>query len=93
MLAINIEKISGACGRLLCCLKYEDDVYTQEKLRFPKLGSRVKYDNKIVKVIGLNIISDLVKIDYEGNVSFVPLDEIKLLPPKDKEKKNESRSN
>lgn len=91
MLAINIDKISGSCGRLLCCLKYEDETYSQEKQRFPKIGSRVKYDNKIVKVVGLNIISDLVKIDYDGNVSFVSLKEIKRLPSKDKERHNEQR--
>ncbi len=83
MLAINIDKISGACGRLLCCLKYEDDIYTAEKQRFPKIGTRVKYEDKIVKVTGLNVISDLVKIEHDGNVSFVSLNEIKILPPKD----------
>ena len=46
MLAINIEKISGACGRLMCCLKYEDEVYTIEKQRFPKIGSKVRYEDK-----------------------------------------------
>ena len=90
MLAINIDKISGACGRLLCCLKYEDDTYTKEKQRFPKIGSKVKYDNKIVKVTGLNVISDLVKIEHDGNISFVSLDEIQILPPR--EHKHESRS-
>lgn len=89
MLAINIDKISGACGRLLCCLKYEDSTYTEEKKRFPKIGSKVKYDNHIVKVVGINVISDLVKIDYDSNILFVGLDEIKKLPQKDK--KNESR--
>lgn len=90
MLAINIDKISGACGRLLCCLKYEDDTYTKEKQRFPKIGSKVKYDNKIVKVTGLNVISDLVKIEHDGNISFVSLDEIQILPPR--EHKHEPRS-
>ncbi|RGO14704.1 PSP1 domain-containing protein [Coprobacillus cateniformis] len=89
MLAINIDKISGACGRLLCCLKYEDEAYTIEKRRFPKIGSRVRFEDKIVKVIGLNVISDLVKIDYDGNISFVSLSDIKILPPKDH--KNEQR--
>ncbi len=37
MLAINIEKISGACGRLMCCLKYEDEVYSLKKNVFLKL--------------------------------------------------------
>lgn len=90
MLAINIDKISGACGRLLCCLKYEDDTYTKEKQRFPKIGSKVKYDNKIVKVTGLNVISDLIKIEHDGNISFVSLDEIQILPPR--EHKHEPRS-
>lgn len=90
MLAINIDKISGACGRLLCCLKYEDDTYTKEKQRFPKIDSKVKYDNKIVKVTGLNVISDLVKIEHDGNISFVSLDEIQILPPR--EHKHEPRS-
>lgn len=90
MLAINIDKISGACGRLLCCFKYEDDTYTKEKQRFPKIGSKVKYDNKIVKVTGLNVISDLVKIEHDGNISFVSLDEIQILPPRDH--KHEPRS-
>ena len=90
MLAINIDKISGSCGRLLCCLKYEDDTYTKEKQRFPKIGSKVKYDNKIVKVTGLNVISDLVKIEHDGNISFVSLDEIQILPPR--EHKHEPRS-
>ena len=90
MIAINIDKISGACGRLLCCLKYEDDTYTKEKQRFPKIGSKVKYDNKIVIVTGLNVISDLVKIEHDGNISFVSLDEIQILPPR--EHKHEPRS-
>ncbi|MFQ6792463.1 MAG: stage 0 sporulation family protein [Thomasclavelia sp.] len=78
MLAINIDKISGACGRLMCCLKYEDDVYSLEKQRFPRIGSRVRYEDREVKVLGLNIINDLVKIDNNGAVIFVKLDEIKF---------------
>ena len=91
MLAINIDKISGACGRLLCCLKYEDETYKEEKKRFPKIGSKVKYEDKIVKVVGLNVISDLLKVEYEGNVSFVSLNEVKRLSHKDKEQ-DEPRS-
>ncbi|MZK54485.1 stage 0 sporulation protein [Coprobacillus sp. BIOML-A1] len=78
MLAINIEKISGACGRLMCCLKYEDEIYSLEKERFPKIGSRVKYQDKDVKVTGLNVINDLVKIETNNGILFVGLDEIKF---------------
>lgn len=78
MLAINIEKISGACGRLMCCLKYEDEIYSLEKECFPKIGSHVKYQDKDVKVIGLNVINDLVKIETNNGIVFVGLDEIKF---------------
>ena len=78
MLAINIEKISGACGRLMCCLKYEDEIYSLEKERFPKIGSNVKYQDKDVKVTGLNVINDLVKIETNNGIVFVGLDQIKF---------------
>ena len=76
MLAINIEKISGACGRLMCCLKYEDEIYSLEKERFPKIGSHVKYQDK--DLTGLNVINDLVKIETNNGIVFVGLDEIKF---------------
>lgn len=85
MLAINIDKISGNCGRLMCCLKYEDDVYTLEKQRFPRIGTKVKYSNKDVKVLGLNVINDLVKIDNQGAIIFVKLDEIEFEKQKRKD--------
>ena len=56
-------KISGVCGRLLCCLKYEDEAYKEGKKKFPKIGSFIRYEDKQCKVVGLNVISDLVKID------------------------------
>lgn len=92
MLAINIEKISGACGRLLCCLKYEDDTYTQEKKRFPKIGSKVRFNGQVGKVVGLNILNDIVKVEHDGNVIFASLKEVKPLPHKDRENKNDKRS-
>lgn len=88
MLAINIEKISGACGRLMCCLKYEDEIYSLEKERFPKIGSRVKYQDKDVKVTGLNVINDLVKIETNNGIVFVGLDEIKFYKNNHAGKKN-----
>lgn len=89
MLAINIEKISGACGRLLCCLKYEDEIYTLEKKRFPKIGTKVKYEKQDVKVLGLNIVNDLVKVQTQNGIIFVGLDEIKF----DKNRDNKGQHN
>lgn len=76
LLAINIDKISGVCGRLLCCLKYEDEAYKEVKKKFPKIGSFIHYEDKQCKVVGLNVISDLVKIDCEGSILFIPLEDV-----------------
>ena len=62
----------------MCCLKYEDEIYSLEKERFPKIGSHVKYQDKDVKVTGLNVINDLVKIETNNGIVFVGLDEIKF---------------
>lgn len=79
LLAINIEKLSGACGRLMCCLKYEDEIYSSEKKRFPKIGAKVEFEGNEVKVLGFNVLNDLVKIDNNGSVMFVGLDDIKSI--------------
>lgn len=79
MLAINIEKISGACGRLMCCLKYEDEAYTEAKKHFPKIGSKVSYEDKIYKVVSINILNNQLKIEENGNAVFVDLSEVKVL--------------
>lgn len=77
MLAINIEKISGACGRLMCCLKFEDEAYTEVKKEFPKPGSKITYNKKQYRVLSMNILNKQLKIEENGHVLFVHLDEIK----------------
>ena len=75
MLAINIPKLSGQCGKLICCLKYEDDCYTEERKKYPDLGSRFFIDKVEYTVTGVNILSSVVKIENEDDVKFLPLDE------------------
>ena len=41
-LSLNPQKISGVCGRLMCCLKYENDYYSEVYKLMPKVGSKVK---------------------------------------------------
>jgi cell fate regulator YaaT (PSP1 superfamily) len=41
-IALNPQKISGVCGKLLCCIKYEDDVYTELKQTLPDFGDKVE---------------------------------------------------
>lgn len=78
MLAINIPKLSGQCGKLMCCLKYEDDLYTQEKQKFPKLGSKVLYNGQEYKLTSFNIFTKICTIQNDEDVEFVELKELKV---------------
>ena len=77
MLAINIPKLSGQCGKLICCLKYEDDVYTEERAKYPELGSKLTIDNVEYTITSVNIISGIIKIENEEDVKFMPYDDLK----------------
>lgn len=75
MLSLNIPKLSGHCGKLICCLLYEDDAYTDLKKDFPPLGTLYeREDRKIWKVTSYNVFSRHVKLETEGDFEFVPLD-------------------
>ena len=77
MLAINIPKLSGHCGKLICCLKYEDDIYSEERKNFPELGTKLFIDKVEYTVTSVNIISQVVKIENDEDVKFIPLDDLK----------------
>ena len=79
MLAINIPKLSGQCGKLICCLKYEDDCYTEERKKYPELGSRFFIDRVEYTVTSVNILSSVVKIENEDDVKFLPLEDFSKL--------------
>lgn len=76
MLSLNPQKISGLCGRLLCCLKYENEMYTDLKKAFPKINSMLKYDNKEYKVTGYNVITEKVKLEAKDIIKFVDKSEL-----------------
>lgn len=66
-LALNPSKINGACGRLLCCLSYEDDVYTEYSKNLPKVGQKKKYHGKEGTVVSVDILSKkyVINVDDE----------------------------
>jgi cell fate regulator YaaT (PSP1 superfamily) len=76
MLAINIPKLSGHCGKLICCLKYEDDVYSEERKKYPELGTKLFIDKAEYTVTSVNIISSVVKIENEEDVKFLPMEDL-----------------
>lgn len=59
---INMSKISGACGRLMCCLKYEQETYKENMKDLPKHNERVKYNGEDAKVIGVDILNKKVRL-------------------------------
>ena len=61
-LSLNPTKISGVCGRLMCCLKYEQDNYEQTRKRMPKVGKEVMTPDGVGVVWDLNIIKETVRV-------------------------------
>jgi cell fate regulator YaaT (PSP1 superfamily) len=67
-LPLNPLKISGACGRLMCCLKYEHPLYQEFKADAPRLGSRVESPEGPGTVVGYNVPADtvIVRVSESG---------------------------
>ncbi len=67
-LSLNPTKINGVCGRLLCCLKYEDDNYIEIKKHFPKIGSKIKLKEGIGEVQEINLMKGTYKVCVQGTL-------------------------
>ncbi|HRR50842.1 MAG TPA: regulatory iron-sulfur-containing complex subunit RicT [Candidatus Cloacimonas sp.] len=80
-LAGNLTKISGPCGRLLCCLNFEEDFYVEEVKGFPLIGTFVSYQNTKMMVFRLNVIGKKIMLaSEEGIIQEIDLDEFSKLP-------------
>ena len=84
MLALNIPKLSGHCGKLICCLKFENEAYLDAQKDLPRVGLRVRYNDEIYKITSMNVITRMIRLETKENVINVPYDEIKdKILPKD----------
>lgn len=72
-IALNPSKINGVCGRLLCCLKYEDSQYSDLKKGLPQIGSIVNYNGSSAKVISVDIFNRKVMLELP-NKNIVEMD-------------------
>ncbi len=72
-LSLNPSKISGNCGRLMCCLKYEDEVYEDKLKRIPKIGAIVKTQDGEGEVDSIETLKEVirVKMKNEDNDGFI----------------------
>jgi cell fate regulator YaaT (PSP1 superfamily) len=57
------SEISGVCGRLLCCLAYENELYAELKKSLPKVGSGVKTSHGSGVIVGLNVLTESVLVE------------------------------
>ena len=83
-MSLNPSKISGNCGRLMCCLKYEQDVYEEKLSRIPKMGAIVKTEDGEGIVDGVETLKEKVRVklrDSEGEYFYKKYDakDIKII--------------
>ena len=64
--SLNPSKISGNCGRLMCCLKYEQEVYEEKLKRLPKVGSLVKTPDGEGTVSGVEVLKEALKVQFKN---------------------------
>jgi cell fate regulator YaaT (PSP1 superfamily) len=77
-LSLNPAQISGPCGRLLCCLRFEHEFYVQARKRFPKEGKIVQTAKGAEKVLSIDIFREFVALRGEdGTTRSVPLAELR----------------
>ncbi|MDY2960360.1 MAG: stage 0 sporulation family protein [Hornefia sp.] len=99
-LSLNPAKISGVCGRLMCCLKYENDVYLNLRKDVPEVNEKVETDQGVGKVIESDILQGKIKVrlytgefDESGieklgsDILEFTKDDVKRLDKKDKAKR------
>lgn len=104
-LSLNPTKISGICGRLMCCLKYENDNYLEMKKGMPDTGEKVKTRDGVGKVIDTNLLDGKVKVrlftgekeedgseKLSADIYTYYKDDLKRLNPKKKSSSNSNKN-
>lgn len=64
-LSLNPQKISGNCGKLLCCIKFENDVYEELRINMPDVGDKIMTKDGKATVLGINILRQSMRVVYE----------------------------
>ena len=66
-ISLTPSKIAGNCGRLMCCLKYEQNVYEEKLSKLPKIGAIVETKDGIGEICGIETLKERVKVKLEDN--------------------------
>jgi cell fate regulator YaaT (PSP1 superfamily) len=89
---LDPSKISGYCGRLKCCLRYEDKTYSELKKRLPRRSSIVQTAAGKGRIIDMQILTQMIIVELEtGTRNAFPLDEIEILAPPEQQNRKRTR--
>ncbi len=76
LLALNIPKLSGQCGKLMCCLKYEDEAYKELRVGLPKMNSQIEFEGRMYRLTSMNVITRQIKLENKENAVFMSIDDL-----------------
>jgi cell fate regulator YaaT (PSP1 superfamily) len=77
-LSLNTTKLSGLCGRLMCCLVYEHELYANLKKSLPEIGSMVSTPNGKGKLVSINCVKETCGVEFdERNIKNFKITQIK----------------
>ncbi len=70
-LSLSSSKITGVCGRLMCCISYEYEFYRDEVKKYPRSGAKVSYNNQRCTVVSINVVSKQLLLRSEDHSYFL----------------------
>ena len=79
-MALTANKIAGLCGKLMCCIAYENEAYCEARKNLPSIGDIVKVENLGEgKVTSVNCLSKKVKIEIDEKIEEADADKVKII--------------
>lgn len=94
-LSLNPQKISGTCGKLLCCIKYENDTYTELRKGLPDVGDTVILEEGSGKVLSVDVLKRELKVKMFDDEKFITVacDDIKSFKSRKSKQKDIEEGN
>lgn len=90
-LTLNPRKVSGMCGRLMCCLVYEQQIYHRARRRLPRVGKPVSTAEGLGTIRTVNVLQETVRVLLDdGQDMTLPLSEVVILTSRELERRRES---
>ncbi|MCI8655146.1 MAG: stage 0 sporulation family protein [Clostridia bacterium] len=69
-ISLNPSKISGNCGRLMCCLKYEEEVYAEKLKKLPNVGAIIESQDGTGEVVGVETLKEKIKVKFKDGDGY-----------------------